>query len=239
MKSNNIRVVLASDSSQARSVLRQVVEREAGGVVIGEAENSARALVLTKNLRPDITIIDTSLPYVVGLDDVPLSRIGGLDTAQSIVERSPKTQVVLLGNLDPSVLSEHELYGAAETALTREKLDRSIPFTLHDLSEREQFDNSVVFANLGLKAHQAHGRSSDIIFGGMFIGALVMGIGWMMMIALWLIPLGFYVAAAGAALLAVSLVAKLLRPAWRRFFNRGKTEATETFGNGRWEPDSP
>ena len=199
MKSSNIRVVLASDSPRARDVLRQVVEKETGAVVIGEAENSARALNLTKNLRPDVAIIDTSLPYVVGLDDIPLSRIGGLDTAQSIAELTPTTRVVLLGNLDAGVLSERELQTAAGATLIRDKLDRSTPFTLEELSGQEWLDNGVVFANLELKRRQAIIGSSNLIYAGMFLGGATLALGWMLIVGIWLVPAGVYIAAAGAA----------------------------------------
>ena len=228
MKSNNIRVVLASDSPRTRDVLRQVVEKETGAVVIGEAENSARALNLTKNLRPDVAIIDTSLPYAVGLDDVPLSRIGGLDTAQSIVERTPKTRVVLLGNLDAGELSEHELRSASGATLIRDQLDRSIPFTLQELSGQEWLDNGVVFANLELKQREAASRSSNLIYAGMFLGGVTLVVGWMLIVGLWLVPAGVYVAATGAAVLLGSLAAKMLRSSWRRFGNRRQTAPDET-----------
>jgi DNA-binding NarL/FixJ family response regulator len=232
MKSNNIRVVLASDSARARDVLRQVVEKETGAVVIGEAENSARALNLTKNLRPDIAIIDTSLPYVIGLDDVPLSRIGGLDTAQSIAERTPATRVVLLGNLNTDAIGEHALQGAGGVNLIRDKMDRSVPFTLQELSGQEWQDNGVVFANLELKRRSAATRSSNLIYAGMFLGGATLAVGWMLIVALWLIPAGVYIAATGAAVLLLSLAAKILRPAWRRFRSERPLAADTTNARG-------
>jgi CheY-like chemotaxis protein len=237
MKSNNIRVVLASDSPRTRDVLRQVVEKETGAVVIGEAENSTRALNLTKNLRPDVAIIDTSLPYVVGLDDVALSRIGGLDTAQSISERAPKTRVVLLGNLDTGVINERELAVAAGVTLIRDRLDRSIPFTLRELSGQEWQDNGVVFANLELKRRRAVTRSSNLIYAGMFVGGATIAVGWLLIVALWLVPAGVYIAATGAAVLLGSLAAKILRSTWRRFGNArqpapDETTATDEGGQG-------
>lgn len=215
MKRQTVRVVLASEHPRALDLLREVVEKEEG-VVVGEAENAAKALSLTRSLRPDVAIVDSYLPYVVGLDDVPLSRVGGLDTAQTIVERTPDTRVVLLNNLDPARLSLSELRNAGTAILAREQRDETVPFTLRDLYRQEWSDNGVVFANLGVSPQEARARATkaNILFGGTLLGGLALVTGWMLVITLWLVPAGVYLAAAGAGILALSLAARGLARIW-------------------------
>ena len=211
MKRQSVRVVLASEHPQALDLLREVVEKEEG-VVVGEAENAAKAVSLTRTLRPDVAIIDSYLPYVVGLDDVPLSRVGGLDTAQTIVERTPDTRVVLLNNLDPERLAQSRAANAGSTVFAREQMDETVPFTLREINQQEWSDNGVVFANLGVssQAPPVKATATNLIFGGMLIGGLSMVVGWMLVIALWLVPAGIHLAAGGAVVLALSFAARFL-----------------------------
>src|SRR3972149_5049868 len=99
-----MRVVLASERPQVQNLLVDVVEEEPGAVVVGQAENAIKALVLVENLRPDVAIIDSNLPYSVGMDRLALSRMSGLDIAQAICQTTPGTCVVLINNLDTPVL---------------------------------------------------------------------------------------------------------------------------------------
>jgi CheY-like chemotaxis protein len=96
MQRQNVRVILASEHPEVRHFLREVVEEESGAVILGQAENATKALALAKHLRPDVAIIDCYLPHTMGSDTVPLSRVGGLDVAESISEEIPDTKVVLL-----------------------------------------------------------------------------------------------------------------------------------------------
>ena len=236
MKRQSVRVVLASEHPRALDLLREVVEKEEG-VVVGEAENAARAVSLTRTLRPDVAIIDSYLPYVVGLDNIPLSCVGGLDTAQTIVERTPDTRVVLLNNLDPERLARGRDAHAGATIFAREQMDETVPFTLRDIQQQAWSDNGVVFANLGVgsQAPSVEATATNVIFGGMLVGGLALVAGWMLVVALWLVPAGLYLAAGGAVVLALSFAARLLdkkrpglfrRPGWLGG-TRGDAEASE------------
>src|SRR3972149_4209030 len=103
MKGQNVRVLLASENPGTRSILRRIVETEDRAVIVAEAENGARALSLARSLRPDVVLIDSCLPSIVGLDNIPLSREGGLDVAQSISEEIPNMHVVLLNSLNDRI----------------------------------------------------------------------------------------------------------------------------------------
>lgn len=96
MSGNGIRVVLASEQPRIRGCLGSMVKQKLGGVVVGEGENAVRALSLTRQLRPDMVLIDSYLPHSLGLTDIPLSRNAGLDAAQAIAEEIPDVQVVLV-----------------------------------------------------------------------------------------------------------------------------------------------
>lgn len=130
MQKRNVRAVLASERLEVRYFLKEMAEAEDRVVIVGQAENATRALALIRNLRPNVAIIDSRLPYAIGPDDVPMSYINGLDIAQTISEEIPNTRVILLNNLDEKVLSEHDLGSDAVIGFSSEIMGTNVPFTL-------------------------------------------------------------------------------------------------------------
>lgn len=63
-----LRVVLADDNAQFRSVLRRLLERDPQIEVIAEAATGADAVDLCEDLRPDVVLMDVSMPGLDGLE---------------------------------------------------------------------------------------------------------------------------------------------------------------------------
>lgn len=210
MQEQNARVMLASEYSEVRHFLREVVEEQGGVVIVGEAENVTRALTLARNLRPDIAVIDCCLPHAVGLDSIPLSRIGGLDIAQTISEEIPNTRVILVTNLDIKIAPE-DVWGSDRTVcFYREKIGANIPFTLQELCLEVVQSSVLVFTNIEVKPpvalRQKVANISDkaILFGGLGI----LG-GWFLIITMMFAQVGAFLALAGVVTLLFALAAKL------------------------------
>jgi DNA-binding NarL/FixJ family response regulator len=67
MTARPIRVLVADDHMVVRSGIRHVLESEAGFEVVGEAASGAEALSLAAALRPDVVVLDISMPDESGL----------------------------------------------------------------------------------------------------------------------------------------------------------------------------
>jgi DNA-binding NarL/FixJ family response regulator len=80
-----IRVLIAAPQTLLRAALRVVLEAEAGIVVAAEAGTGEAAVALARRTRPDVVLLDTSLP---GLDPVAATRQIAL---------LPEARVMLLG----------------------------------------------------------------------------------------------------------------------------------------------
>lgn len=143
MQRQNARVMVASEYPEARHLVSEVASRESGAVIVGHAENGLNATTLARSVRPDVVLLDCHLPYTVGLDAVPLSRVGGLDAALTITRELPATQVIVLGNLDAAVLGEQVSIPALEVCLSR-----TMPLTAQDVSREAFPPGAIVFANL-------------------------------------------------------------------------------------------
>src|ERR1035437_766580 len=68
------RVLLVDDNSVVRSLVRQLCELEPDFEISGEAENGRDAVEKAENLKPDVIILDLSMPVMTGLDAAPLLR---------------------------------------------------------------------------------------------------------------------------------------------------------------------
>lgn len=62
-----LRILLAEDHKVMREGLRMVVNRETSMEVVGEADNGATAVALALELRPDVVVMDVSMPELNGL----------------------------------------------------------------------------------------------------------------------------------------------------------------------------
>ena len=62
-----IRVVVADDHYLVRQGVRALLDNAEGIEVIGEAENGEQALQLVSELRPDVVVMDISMPEMDGI----------------------------------------------------------------------------------------------------------------------------------------------------------------------------
>src|SRR5437899_7484663 len=83
-----IRVVLADDHALVRQGLKSLLERE-GFQVVGEASDGQEVLRLVEALKPDIAVMDISMPI-----------LNGLNAAHQIGRFSSKTKTILLTQHD-------------------------------------------------------------------------------------------------------------------------------------------
>ncbi|MBI4294620.1 MAG: hypothetical protein HY669_00430 [Chloroflexi bacterium] len=229
MASTKLRAVVASEHLDARHLLTKVAEKEPGVVVVGQAENAIKAVALARSLRPEVIMVDSRLPHVVGLDTVRLSRISGLDVAMGISQELPKSRVIVLANLNATVSQDIELNGGTEAFLYRETTSTTSLIQLQKLYHETALDRSLVFANVEVR-EQASLRRKVIeasekatLYSGL---AILGGLG--LMLTLILAAPGAALALAGAAGLVISLAGRLAAALWpRRRYIEQEPDAVE------------
>jgi DNA-binding NarL/FixJ family response regulator len=89
-----IRVLVADDHDMVRRGVCAFLERVDDIEVVGEAENGAEAIALTKEFEPDVSILDLSMPKVDGIRATKEIRALGIPT--KIVILSMYSQVDLV-----------------------------------------------------------------------------------------------------------------------------------------------
>ena len=83
------RVLIADDVQDLRSMLRLALELSGRFTVVAEAMNGAHAVDLAAMYKPDLALLDLSMPTLDGLEALP-----------RILEVSPETKVVVLSGFE-------------------------------------------------------------------------------------------------------------------------------------------
>ncbi|MBI2288661.1 MAG: hypothetical protein HYU83_06790 [Chloroflexi bacterium] len=212
-----MRVVLASERTQVQNLLIDVVEEEPGAVVVGQAENATKVLALVKNLRPDIAIIDSNLPYSVGMDRVALSRMSGLDIAQTICQTLPSTRVIIINNLDTQLSPEAGLGRDSQAFFSRERIAGNTAFKLQELYREVAISETPVFANVEVEAWPARKQENkQATNDAIVVGTVSIAGGLYLIGTLWLAPYGALLLLFGVVRLVFGLLRKLTVRLWRR-----------------------
>lgn len=75
-----LRVALVDDAADLRALVRMRLESVGGFQVVGEGGNGREAIELTRSHRPDVVLLDVSMPVMDGLDALPKIRQACADT---------------------------------------------------------------------------------------------------------------------------------------------------------------
>lgn len=86
---DDIRVLLVDDQELVRYGFRLMLEATGGMVVVGEADDGARAIGAAERLQPDVVLMDVRMPGV-----------GGIEATKQITSRLPDTRVLVLTTYD-------------------------------------------------------------------------------------------------------------------------------------------
>ena len=78
---NKIRILLADDHSIMRVGLTSLLSREKDMLVVGEAENGEQAVALSRELKPDVVVMDLMMPVLSGSEATRLITAG--DSAEN------------------------------------------------------------------------------------------------------------------------------------------------------------
>jgi len=100
-----IRILIADDHAVIRAGLRTILKAEPDLEVVGEAADGREALRLASELRPDIILMDISMPVPAG---------GGIETTRRLRDSLPDACVLILTvHEDEGLLQEAIRAGAA------------------------------------------------------------------------------------------------------------------------------
>ena len=120
-----IRVLIADDSPLLRDALRRFLSELAGVEVVGVSRDGAEALERASTLRPDVVLIDSSMP---GLDS--------LTTTRMLKSAEPAPVVVVCAVEDPEEVRQAARAAGADALVRKRDLARKIEGLLLSLVDQ-------------------------------------------------------------------------------------------------------
>ncbi|URZ14466.1 response regulator [Clostridium felsineum] len=113
------RILVVDDHFVVREGLKLIFELEDEYEVVGEAENGERALVMIDELKPDLVLMDLSMP-----------KMSGLDVIKALNEKENSVPIIILTTYNEDNLIKEGLSLGAKGYLlkdtTREELIRTV-----------------------------------------------------------------------------------------------------------------
>jgi DNA-binding NarL/FixJ family response regulator len=79
------RVLLVDDHEVVRHGVRHILETQDNWTIVGEASNGQEAIQLNRDLKPDVIVMDITMPVM-----------NGLDATREIVRAHPDCKVLIL-----------------------------------------------------------------------------------------------------------------------------------------------
>jgi len=109
MAGPHIRIVIVDDSPLYREMVRKVLEKQPNLQVVAEAGDGVYALQAIKTHRPDIVLMDITLPF-----------LNGIEAARKIRTNFPKTKVIILTMHTDQAFSDMATQAGACRFLTKD-----------------------------------------------------------------------------------------------------------------------
>jgi DNA-binding NarL/FixJ family response regulator len=130
---NRIRILLADDHTVMRAGLRLLLERQPDLMVVGEAEDGRQAIALAESENPDVVVMD-----------IAMSRLNGIEAARQIVNKHPKTSVVILSMHSDEGYILRALKAGARAYLLKDSAEADLIRAIRAVSEGKSFFSPAV-----------------------------------------------------------------------------------------------
>jgi DNA-binding NarL/FixJ family response regulator len=122
------RILIADDHEVVRLGLRAILEAHEAWAVVAEAENGKDAITKALDCKPDLAIIDYSLPV-----------INGIEAARQIRARLPDTEILIFTGHDSDLLVRELLEAGARAYLLKSDSNKHLITAMESLVNHKPF----------------------------------------------------------------------------------------------------
>lgn len=123
-----LRIIIADDHGLVRQGVKAVIESQRAWELCGEADNGRTAVELARKHKPEIAVLDITMP-----------ELNGLDVTRQIRIDSPKTKVLILTMHDSEVLADEVLQAGAKGYLLKSDAAELLPKAIETLVAGKNF----------------------------------------------------------------------------------------------------
>jgi DNA-binding NarL/FixJ family response regulator len=136
-----IRILVADDHELVRRGLRAILESHAEWEVVGEAANGREAVEQTRQLKPDVAVLDIAMP-----------ELNGLEATRQILKGVPTTEVLILTMHESEQLVREVLNAGARGYVLKSDAGRELVSALEQMIQHKSTFTSKV-ANMVLEGY--------------------------------------------------------------------------------------
>lgn len=137
-----IRVLIADDHAVVREGIRHVLSADAGFAVVGEAADGAAAVEQAVALRPDVIVLDLTMP-----------ALSGLEAAVRIRELAPAVRILVLSIHDRGEYVQESIRAGAQGYLRKDSPPPELRRAVRVVHEGGSFFSTPVLQNLSTALH--------------------------------------------------------------------------------------
>ena len=119
---NNARLLIVDDHEIFRRGLRALLEPSSEWEICGEAVDGLDAVEQCKSLKPDIVVLDVSMP-----------RLNGLEAARLIRRENPESRIVIITQHDSPQIRSAALEAGARAFVTKSAVGSELVSALRNL----------------------------------------------------------------------------------------------------------
>ncbi len=139
------RIVLADDHVMFRQGIKNILEKDRGLEVIGEAGDGLKLIELLKKVTPDMVILDVSMP-----------NLRGLEATREIKMILPDVKVLILSMHKDKEYVYSAVSAGAEGYLLKEDADTELFAAIEKIRQEGRYISPLLFGELTDELFQTH-----------------------------------------------------------------------------------
>jgi DNA-binding NarL/FixJ family response regulator len=120
-----MRILIADDHHLVRRGVGDLLSKEAGWEICGEATDGAQALQKACELHPDLVLLDISMPDG-----------SGLEAARRIRQEIPHVKILMMSHHDPTQFVQSAIASGADGCIDKARLALDLVATIKSLQPR-------------------------------------------------------------------------------------------------------
>jgi len=138
---NKTTIVLVDDHAVVRAGVRRLLEQELLFEVIGEAESGEKAYQIFGELKPDVVMMDLSMP-----------GMGGLESTRRILMRHEKAKILVLSMHEDLSFANQALKLGAKGYLTKNTLADDLVKSIQTVSKGDVFLSDEIAKKMAMQS---------------------------------------------------------------------------------------
>ena len=123
-----IRILIADDHPTILEMVKRILKAHHGFEVVGEARDGQHAVSLAKSLKPDVIVINVTMP-----------KMSGFEAARRIRVRVPDSAIVILSSHKDEQFIEEARKAGANGYVAKSDADKQLILAIESMVKGEEF----------------------------------------------------------------------------------------------------